>query len=86
MNALEKYVEELNGILCKDTKNHIVVLEKYGLYQVALTGKNGKIGFKDKTFGVTNGFNERIITLRNLEECVKYNWLQSVILKYEYVT
>ena len=86
MNALEVYVNELNENFCANTKNHLEIKKSMGLYQVVLTGKTKYQGLKERMFGITNGLNERELCKKNLEECVKYNWLQMVIFKYEFVT
>ena len=83
MKELEKEVEYLNSTICKDTKNHLVIRNLYGNVQVSLTGKTAEKGLKTKMFGITNGFSEPIIALRNLKACVKTGWLFSVVCRYE---
>ena len=43
---LERYVKELNNKYCKNTKNHLVINQAYGGYEVNLTGKTYKKGNK----------------------------------------
>ena len=79
MIKLEEKVKELNSIYCKKTKNKLVIRKQFDLVQVALTGKKNDKGLKSRYFGITNGYNFPIYTLKNLEECEKYGWLMNVI-------
>ena len=83
MRSLEIEVESLNSRYCHNTKNHLVIRNYFGNVQVALTGKNSTEGLKDRYFGITNGFSDPVIALKNLQQCDKYGWLLAVIMRYE---
>ena len=86
MYALQCKVEELNLKYCVNTKNHLVVREHHGFYQVSLTGKTYYQGLKTSYFNITTGFQEEFNIINNLKQIEKIGWLQSIIKRYEFRT
>lgn len=86
---LVNYVNALNNVLCKKTKNYLVVTQAYDGYGVSLTGKKNINGNRKKgSLGtaqhqLSNGHGSAKSTIDKLSKDFSNGYLKEVIKRYE---